>query len=258
MRNEYEIRGDVTAIFLKRKDGSRLETLIDTADLARAMEFPWAWSAHWDKQTQSFYAEGKSYHSRVNGKDCKREHFSLHRWIMQPKPEYEVDHILHDTLDNRRCNLREVPKGANQQNYLGARRHNKSSGVRGVSWHKKTGKWRASFRLNHITYHVGLFDDLSKAAEAVKAARAKYMEYSLDAFDKNLPDLDDIKKPCFEGALWVTNTSGYRGLIFDKRIKKWAGRAQRKGIKISTRFYSNKEDAYKELCEKIKLLEARL
>ena len=30
MRNEYEIRGDVTAVFLKRKDGTRLEMVIDT------------------------------------------------------------------------------------------------------------------------------------------------------------------------------------------------------------------------------------
>jgi len=254
MKNEYEIRGDEVAIFLKRKDGSRLETLICTSDLARAMEFPCAWSAHWDPQTQSFYAEGKTY----NGQGQKREYFSLHRWIMQPKPGFEVDHLFHDTLDNRRYNLRELPKGGNQQNYAKARKDNESSGVRGVSWSKRYNKWRAAFRVNGITYHVGVFDDLREAEIAIKAARAKYMPYSLDAMDNSLPDINDIKKPCFEGAVCSNNTSGYRGLIFEKRINKWVGRAMRKGKMVTTKYYAEKEDAYRELCEKVKLLEAEL
>ena len=193
MRNEYEIRGDVTAIFLKRKDGSRLETLIDTADLPRAMEFQWTWSPHWDRHTNSFYAEGKTYK-----KGEKRQYFSLHRWIMNPKEGFEVDHIFHDTLDNRRSNLRVLPKEANQQNYDRARKHNKSSGIRGVSWSKRHNKWRAAFRLNKRTYHVGLFENLHDAEIAIKAARAKYMKYSLEALDKSIPNLEDIITPKFE------------------------------------------------------------
>jgi len=251
MKNEYEIRGDVTAIFLKRKDGSRLETLIDTADLPRAMEFPWTWGPHWDRHTKSFYAEGKTYK-----KGEKRQYFSLHRWIMQPEPGFEVDHIYHDTLNNRRSNLRIVPKGANQQNYAGARRHNKSSGIRGVSWNSRTNKWIAKFRKNKKDYHIGSFDTIEEAEIAVKTARAKYLEYSLEALDENLSKMSHIIHPCFETGLFSTNTSGYRGLVFDKHIKKWVGRMRRKGLKISTRYYVNKEDAYKELCEKLKLLEA--
>jgi len=181
MKNEYEIRGDVTAIFLKRKDGSRLETLIDTADLPRAMEFPWAWGPHWDRHTKSFYSEGKSYH----GQGKKREYYSLHRWIMQPEPGYEVDHINHDTLDNRRRNLRILPKGTNQQNYAGARKDNKSSGIRGVSWNKKLNKWVAKYRKNKIDHHVGCFSSIRDAEIAIRIARAKNMPYSLEAYKYN-------------------------------------------------------------------------
>lgn len=186
MKNEYEIREDVTAIFLRRKDGSRLETLIDTADLPRAIEFAWAFSAHWDRHTKSFYAEGKSYHGRTNGKHCKREYFSLHRWIMQPKPEFEVDHIFHDTLDNRRYNLREIPKGVNQQNYATARKTNKYSNVRGVVWSEQIKKWRAKFKVNKVEYLVGNFDTIEEAEIAVKAARAEHMPYSLEAYNNKL------------------------------------------------------------------------
>lgn len=258
MTNDYEIRGDEVAIFLNRKDGSKLETLIVMADLARAMEFPWAWSAHWNSTTQSFYVEGKGYHGRINGKDCKRGHYSLHRWIIQPKEGFEVDHMYHNTLDNRRYNLRELPKGTNQQNYAGARRDNKTSGVRGVRWNEYTNKWIAKFRKNKIDYQVGCFNTLEEAEIAVKAARAKYMEYSLDFKDKSIPELNKIITPCFESGMFSTNTSGYRGLSFNKRIRKWCGIAQRKGIKVRTHHYANKEDAYIELCEKIKLLEAKI
>ncbi|OPY57154.1 MAG: AP2 domain protein [Pelotomaculum sp. PtaU1.Bin035] len=247
MKNDYEIRGDVTVIFLDRKDGTRLECLIDTVDLPRAMEFPWKWSPHWDRHTLSFYAEGKSYR-----KGQKREHFSLHRWLCNPPESYEVDHINHNTLDNRRSsNLRVIPKGANQQNYKGARKHNKSSGVRGVSWHYPNQKWRAAFRVNNKTYHVGLYDTVEEAEKAVIAARLKYMPYSIDNANTMQPDKIN---PCFESGIYSTNTSGYRGLIHEKKTNKWYGRIQRKGIVVKIKPCKTKEEAYKKLCEKAKLL----
>lgn len=183
VKNRYEVRGDVAVIFLKRKDGSELECLVDTDDLPRVMEFSYAWSPHWDKHTQSFYAEGKTSGSRKEGPKRKRQHFSLHRWLLNPPKGTEVDHIDHKTLDNRRHNLRVLPKGGNQQNYAGARRHNQSSGVRGVSWNYKVRKWVAKFRLNRKDYHVGCFDTVEEAARAVTEARAIAMPYSLDALE---------------------------------------------------------------------------
>jgi len=183
MKNNYEIRGDMTVIFLDRKDGTRLECLIDTADLPRVMEFPYKWNPHWDRHTKSFYAEGKTYNGRNSNGHYKREYFSLHRWIMQPPNGYEVDHINHDTLDNRRCNLRIVPRGANQQNYHRARTTSKS-GIRGVR-QTKSGKWLARYRRNGKWYHVGVFATAKEAEIAIKEARALAMPYSLDAYEKN-------------------------------------------------------------------------
>ncbi|MFM1655544.1 hypothetical protein ACI7RC_26120 [Brevibacillus sp. B_LB10_24] len=49
MKNDYEIREGVTAIFLKRKDGTVIETIIDTSDLPKAQEIEGAWYALYSK-----------------------------------------------------------------------------------------------------------------------------------------------------------------------------------------------------------------
>ncbi|GMA55457.1 hypothetical protein GCM10025857_68140 [Alicyclobacillus contaminans] len=59
MKNEFEIRGDVTAIFVKAKGGKMLETLIDTSDLPIADSMPNSWYAHADSSQHRYYVEGQ-------------------------------------------------------------------------------------------------------------------------------------------------------------------------------------------------------
>ncbi|MCZ3125853.1 AP2 domain-containing protein, partial [Acinetobacter baumannii] len=42
-------------------------------------------------------------------------------------------------------------------------RHDNASGVKGVSWHKAKGKWRATITHNGKSKHLGLFDSLDEA-----------------------------------------------------------------------------------------------
>lgn len=48
---------------------------------------------------------------------------------------------------------------------------NNTSGVPGVSWHKKARKWQARIAFRGKTYCLGYYDDLEKAKEARELAK---------------------------------------------------------------------------------------
>lgn len=91
--------------------------------------------------------------------------YSGHRvaWAMHygKWPTGEIDHINGITHDNRISNLRDVPKCENQRN----RRKNKNntSGVSGVNYNKRIGKWQVQICNNGRNVHLGYFNDLEEA-----------------------------------------------------------------------------------------------
>lgn len=175
MKNDYEVRGNITAIFLKRKDGTVLETVIDTADLDRANEFPHSWYASLDKGTKTYYVLG-----HITSNNGKKTNVGLHRWIMN-ETVLKVDHINHDTLNNRRSvNLRQATHQQNKQNRSGAQANSKS-GIRGVVWSENKGKWEAYITVNKKCRYLGCYGGIEEAERVVKEARAKHMPYSQEA-----------------------------------------------------------------------------
>lgn len=92
----------------------------------------------------------------------------MHRLIMDPPSDLQVDHINRNKLDNRRANLRVVPQSINNHNQdLWSRN---TSGVRGVVWDKSRSKWMARFTLHGKTQHLGRFDNIRDAAAAYEDA----------------------------------------------------------------------------------------
>lgn len=87
-----------------------------------------------------------------------------------------VDHKNGDPLDNRRSNLRVVPRGANQQNVFWPGRE----AIRGVTFEPKRGPraWRARVFVNGMRVHLGLFATKQEAAEAASAGRMRLMPFS--------------------------------------------------------------------------------
>jgi len=75
-----------------------------------------------------------------------------------------VDHINGNSLDNRRSNLRLASKAVNSRNTRLPSTN--TSGYKGVSFYRKTGKWRAYIKHNDKTYWLGMFVDKEDANRA--------------------------------------------------------------------------------------------
>ncbi len=86
-------------------------------------------------------------------------------------PEHEVDHKNNRKTDNRWENLRQATRTQNLRN-VGVRACSKS-GIKGVRFIKKQGKWSARIRHNKKQIWLGVFDTCEQAANAYKNAAEK-------------------------------------------------------------------------------------
>lgn len=101
----------------------------------------------------------------------------LHQLVMNAPDGVLVDHIYGDKLDNRKSQLRLCTNAENCRN-VPAPRHN-TSGYKGVSFHKVTGKWSASIRLNKKSKHIGIYLTPKEAARAYnKVALEQWGEFA--------------------------------------------------------------------------------
>ena len=173
MKNPYEIRGDITAILLRHRDWTIHEALVDTIDLPKMQHYAGTWAPHWCEHTQGYYVEGHEPMSGIHGKTIR-----LHRWLLDASDGVVVDHINHNGLDNRRCNLRLLTRSENLHNKRLYR--NNTSGYRGVTWHKDRKKWAVQVGANGENHYIGLFDSKEEAAEAARRARAVLLPYSIE------------------------------------------------------------------------------
>jgi hypothetical protein len=173
MQNEYEIRGDVTAIFINHKK-KIIETIIDTVDLPRAKSYENSWIAN-EARNGSLYVYIILY--TENG---KKKVLKLHRMLMNAPKGLVVDHINHETLDNRSSNLRICTNAENCQNFNKARKTSKS-GVLGVYYHERIKRWIATFSKKGCARYSECFKTFDEAKEAITRMRAEHLPYSQEA-----------------------------------------------------------------------------
>src|SRR5258706_10064208 len=136
-----------------------------------AEDFEWLnqfnWHARWCKTTKSFYAT-RAVAGPKNGPRQIGVH--MHDEILGCRQGEEADHKNHDTLDNRRENLRKCTRFQNIRN--GRIHKDNKSGFKGVDWHE--GKWRARITINYATKYIGAFDSPEEAALAYDCAAMEY------------------------------------------------------------------------------------
>ena len=126
------------------------------------------WYANWNKGTKSFY----TLRSRKIGDPVGPKQISMHRVITDCPKGMMVDHINHDTLDNRKCNLRICTSSQNQMNR--GKQSNNTSGYKGVHWCKSGSKWAAIIIVNKKYNHLGYFYSKEDAYSAYCMALEKY------------------------------------------------------------------------------------
>lgn len=92
----------------------------------------------------------------------------MHRVILGLDGDIKGDHRDGNGLNNRRENLRPATGAQNTHNQR--TRIDNRSGVKGVSWHKRIGKWQARIGLHGKDKCLGYFADIQSAAEAYRNA----------------------------------------------------------------------------------------
>ncbi|MFP5513282.1 MAG: HNH endonuclease [Alphaproteobacteria bacterium] len=107
----------------------------------------------------------------IDGKPYKGHRLAF-LWMNGKFPDGDVDHINRIRSDNRWANLREATPRQNNGNSSMSRKN--TSGVKGVTWHKKAKKWQAQIGINGGTKHLGLFANIDDAAEAYQAASIRH------------------------------------------------------------------------------------
>jgi hypothetical protein len=148
-----------------------LVTLLDDEDYE--LVSCWKWYAKFipNYHAPSFHAMRSAKHP--SGRPTT---ITLHRFITNAPKGLVVDHINHDTLDNRRANLRVVEHRENMQNrhpesrtgqygrYLPLRR----PGFRGVLRRADNPNkpYRARIKYRGKQYNLGVYSTAERAAEA--------------------------------------------------------------------------------------------
>jgi hypothetical protein len=144
--------------------------LVDEADYADLIRHSWSANRNrsgYNGHHDTFYA--------VRSKPGQT--IRMHRQIMDAGPDQVVDHINHNGLDNRRSNLRLCSIAENARNTQGWR--SRSSRYKGVSYRRRSDKWRAAITYKQKQFSLGEFDSETDAARAYNAkARELFGEFA--------------------------------------------------------------------------------
>ena len=157
MSEEIQLSGDKVAI-------------VDSGDYEWLNQWKWSHNGH-------------GYAERVVTRNGIQKHIMMHRLIINTPDNMDTDHVNHNGLDNRRCNLRICTTSQNQANQR--IRSDNTSGKVGVSWHKTHKKWSANIRHNGKQVYLGLFDSIEDASNAYSAkAKELFGEFVYDMLGK--------------------------------------------------------------------------
>lgn len=167
--NEYKIKGKTTILYLEKKNEEIYETIIDTEDLDRLIKFNSTWHTFYSITAKTNYVAATKRIEESN----RYNTVYLHRLLIDAPPNSYVDHINHNTLDNRKKNLRITTNDKNTRHRKSKNSNNKS-GYRNVCWSEYDNKWIVQLQLNGKNTVLGYFKDVDEAGKFAEEMRKKY------------------------------------------------------------------------------------
>lgn len=150
--NKYIV--DVNVLKIITANGAVI--IADTSDYDLISKYSWCIS-------KTGYAV-----ANINNKVTK-----LHRYVLGINdPKKIIDHKNGNTLDNRKVNLRVCTNAENARNCKVSK--NNTSGVSGVQFIKKSGRYRARITVNRKEIRLGHYKTFDEAVKARLEAEKKY------------------------------------------------------------------------------------
>lgn len=132
--------------------------VVDASDFVLINKFKWH---------VSLSNKGVPYASGWIKQNGKRVQMRMHKYLMAPKKGQEIDHINHNTLDNRRSNLRICTRSENLKN----RKQIRKDILTGAHWNKLNMNWNSSIAINGKKKHLGCFSTMEAAHKAFLEAK---------------------------------------------------------------------------------------
>ena len=149
--NEIILKEDYAEIVIEsKKYGVSFLTKIDKEDIEKVKNE--MWHITFAPTVQSFYVK-----SNKKG--------FLHRYITNCSDNKVVDHINHNTLDNRKENLRCISNMQNTQN---------KKYISGINFEKQRNMWRARIGVNYSRIELGFYNTYNEAVKARLEAEKVY------------------------------------------------------------------------------------
>lgn len=170
----------------KRNPVIKKYALIDIEDIEKVKEYFW----HLEKFNDDLFYVACSN----NGKTLR-----LHTLIMNTPKGYVIDHINHNGLDNRKCNLRICTIQENSMNTRN-RKNKYYSNIKGITYNKKSNVWESYITYKNINISLLQNKDINKVvfsryyAEKLLFKDFSSIEYeSIKDYIDNCLDKEKIK-----------------------------------------------------------------
>lgn len=123
------------------------------------------------KGKQAGSVSGKYANLRISGKSYKAHRLAW-LYVYGNMPKGQIDHIDHNSLNNRIDNLRDVSASDNAKN----RRITKTNRtkIHGVFWRERLDRFEVSIKIDQKIIYLGVFSHIFDAACARKSAELKF------------------------------------------------------------------------------------